>query len=80
MGTLTQQRWITKLLGYSFLVEYKNGKENVVANALSRQGEVSVGVSTTNLFSIKGTLFIISFSTPTWIQDLKASYETNKFV
>lgn len=40
VGTLTQQRWITKLLGYAFIVEYKKGRENVVADALSRrQGE-----------------------------------------
>ena len=28
IGTLTQQKWITKLLGYSFVVEYKKGREN----------------------------------------------------
>ena len=73
VGTLAQQRWIMKLLGYTFLVDYKKGKENVVANALSRQREESMDVSTTNLFSVEGvdlfptegTLFIISFSTPT---------------
>ena len=39
IDTPMQQRWITKLLGYSFIIDYKKGKENVVANAFSKQGE-----------------------------------------
>ena len=39
IGTPMQQRWITKLLGYPFIIDHKKVKENVVANALSRQGE-----------------------------------------
>ena len=34
--TPAQQKWFTKLLGYSFAMEYKKGKENKVANAFSR--------------------------------------------
>ncbi|XP_055960653.1 transposon Tf2-1 polyprotein [Mercurialis annua] len=37
--TLPQQKWVSKLLGYDFQVEYKAGKENKVADALSRRDE-----------------------------------------
>jgi hypothetical protein len=39
IGTLAQQKWITKLMGYSFLIGYKKEKENKVVVALSRKEE-----------------------------------------
>lgn len=35
--SLSQQHWSSKLLGYSFSIEYKVGRLNTVANALSRR-------------------------------------------
>ena len=44
IGTLAQQKWITKLFDYAFLVEFKHGKENLIANAFSRREAVEDGV------------------------------------
>ncbi|KAF2309322.1 hypothetical protein GH714_001617 [Hevea brasiliensis] len=39
VSTPAQQYWISKLMGYRFLVEYKSGSSNKVADALSRKEE-----------------------------------------
>ena len=37
IGTPAQQKWFDKLLGYAFVVKYEKGKDNLVADALSRK-------------------------------------------
>lgn len=33
--TQTQQKWLTKLMGYNFEITYKKGSENIMVDALS---------------------------------------------
>lgn len=37
--TPTQQKWLLKLLGYNYTLEYRSGSLNIAADALSRQHE-----------------------------------------
>lgn len=53
-----QQKLMIKLLEFDFQIQYKKGKENVAADALSR----------------KFTLMAISLVTPKWTEDIEQSY------
>jgi len=64
VGTPFQQRWLSKLLGYDFLVEYKKGVENKVSNALSRKDSAATEFS----------LSILSIPILSWVDELKAQY------
>jgi len=64
VGTPFQQKWITKLLGYDFVVEYKKGVENRVVDALSKKEGWEEGLS----------LSLLSIPTASWVEDLKQQY------
>ncbi|MCH79303.1 transposon Tf2-1 polyprotein [Trifolium medium] len=65
--TPEQQKWLTKLLGYTYEIHYKPGKENVVADALSRIEESP----------IEGECVLLTFPTSSFINQLQLFFATN---
>jgi hypothetical protein len=46
LSTIPQHQWITKLFGYDFTVEYRHGRLNTVADALSRRDSEKISLHT----------------------------------
>ncbi|KAJ4776988.1 polyprotein [Rhynchospora pubera] len=62
-----QHKGMCKLLGLDYVIEYKKGCENKVADALSRREEAS-------------QLSAISEIVPKWVQDIKLSYANCEWI
>lgn len=58
-----QQKWVTKLLGLDYEIQYKQRAANMVFDALSRRG------------IIEGELGSITTLKPLWMQKIIESYE-----
>jgi hypothetical protein len=64
-----QQKWVTKILGYDFEIVYKKGKQNVVADALSRKDE-----------DVEAFLCAISIIQPDWIIQARDEWKNDEKV
>lgn len=64
IGTPMQQKWLSKVMGYDFVVEFKKRAENRVADALSRQGEEEE-------FSVA----LLSVPSLDWLEEIKEWYK-----
>jgi hypothetical protein len=64
-----QQKWVTKILGYDFEIVYKKGKQNVVADALSRKDEY-----------VEAFLCAISIIQPDWIIEARDEWKNDEKV
>jgi hypothetical protein len=64
-----QQKWVTKILGYDFEIVYKKGKQNVVADALSRKDE-----------DVEAFLYAIAIIQPDWIIEARDEWKNDEKV
>lgn len=60
-----QHKLLIKLLGYNYAVEYKKGRENRAAEALSRNSNLKV--------------LAVTLITPQWVELLQKSYEQDEY-
>lgn len=70
VSTPAQQKWLVKLMGYNYTVLYRKGKENVVADGLSR-------VETEENLQ-QGTCFAITGPQSTFTPEIQATYQSDE--
>ncbi|TXG52958.1 hypothetical protein EZV62_022127 [Acer yangbiense] len=69
MTTLLQHKWLSKLLGYDYEISYKKGRENIVANGLSRAMQQD-----------EGSMIALTTSRSAWVHEIEDSYQQDTLV
>lgn len=62
ISTPLQHKYLTKLLGFDYSIEYRKGKENVVVDALSRRDDP------------ESQCAIVTLIKPAWVDEIQDSY------
>lgn len=78
-STHFQQKWVSKLLGFYYEIQYKQGCDNQVADALSRIPlDASVIQSSPPIDQLE--LLAISYPYLSWIDDLRRHIEQDSWI
>ena len=69
LSSKEKKKWVTKMLGYDFEIICKKGKQNVVADALSRKDE-----------DVEALLCTISIIKLDWINEAREEWKNDEEV
>ena len=70
INTSLQQKWLVKLMGMDYEIQYRKGKENIVADALSRRGDLE-NIAETSVHTITAIK-------PQWLTMVAESYNSDE--
>ena len=70
INTSLQQKWLVKLMGMDYEIQYKKGKENIVPDALSRRGDLENTAET--------SVHTITAIKPQWLTMVAESYNSDE--
>ncbi|KAM2118243.1 hypothetical protein ACFX1R_011686 [Malus domestica] len=79
-STPFQQKWVSKLMGYDYEIQYKQGAQNMVADALSRLHDIPWAKEPVTNNGENGECIAISYPYAGWLDELRRSSEHDTWV